>query len=322
MTGLRRKLPSSHALFVFEAAARHENFSRAAAELNVTQPAVSRTIATLEAHLGTALFRRGKTGARLTAEGLRLRHVVSGAFAEIGAELDALARRGGGKIPITLSVSTAFTAHWLMPRIDRLHAAFPQVDLRFQMIPGPVDGPPDEVDLAMRYLTADPGAACFVMQEAHVPVCIPALVDQARRGEVPRLLLEAAGTAARAGPSLSFPDYAIVLQGAMIGQGVADGWINIVAHWLCEGHLLPCADVLTLGARDCYLLNRAPPERRATADLLAAWITAELHADLARLDGIFPALGIGALRHPRPSLAAQAAPPAPGVLQGGDAMDD
>ena len=45
-------------------------------------------------------------------------------------------------------------------------------------------------------------------------------------------------------------------------------------------------------------------------------------ADLARLDGIFPALGIGALRQPRPSLAAQAAPPAPGVLQGGDAMDD
>lgn len=299
MSGLRRKLPSSNALFVFEAAARHENFSRAADELNVTQPAVSRAVAALESHLGTPLFRRGKSGARLTAEGQRLRDVVAGAFADIGAELDALANRRAGKIPITLSVSTAFTAHWLMPRIERARAAFPGVDLRFQLIPGPVDGPAGDVDLAMRYLTADPGDALFVMQEAHIPVCAPALREKALQGEATPILLDPEGTAMRADRALGFADYAVVLQGAMIGQGVAEGWLNIVAHWLCEGHLCPCADALSIGARDCYLLNRAPPERHALAAEIATWIRDELHHDLARLDRAFPGLGIVRLPNPR-----------------------
>ncbi|MGR3378987.1 LysR family transcriptional regulator [Salipiger abyssi] len=299
MSGLRRKLPSSHALFVFEAAARHENFSRAAEELNVTQPAVSRAVAALEAHLGTPLFRRGKSGARLTSEGQRLRDVVSGAFADIGAELDALASRRDGKTPITLSVSTAFTAHWLMPRIGRLRAAFREIDLRFQMIPGPVDGPTGDVDLAMRYLTADPGEALFVMQEAHIPVCAPSLHETALRGEATCILLDPEGTKAHGGGTLGFADYAIVLQGAMIGQGVAEGWLNIVAHWLCEGHLLPCVDALSITVRDCYLLNRAPEDRRAIAAELAIWIRDELHKDLTRLDHTFPRLGITRLLAPR-----------------------
>ncbi len=298
MSGLRRKLPSANALYVFEAAARHENFSRAADELNVTQPAISRTIATLEEHLGTSLFRRGKTGAQLTAEGLRLREVVSGAFAEIGGALDALASRRGGKMPITLSVSTAFTAHWLMPRIERLRAAFPDVDLRYQLIPGAVDGPTDDVDLAMRYLTREPADALFVMQEALIPVCTPAVREQAFRGEVTRLQLSPDGTAPQAGV-IGFADYAIVLQGALIGRGVVDGWLNIVAHWLHEGQLCPAADALTIGARDCYLLNRAPPERRARTAELAQWLRCELHEDLARLGEVYPQLGIGELCLPR-----------------------
>ncbi|MDK3018553.1 LysR family transcriptional regulator [Pseudodonghicola flavimaris] len=299
MSGLRRKLPSANALFVFEAAARHENFSHAADELNVTQPAVSRTIAALETHLGIALFRRGKAGAHLTAEGQQLCHVVTGAFENIGAELDALASRRDGKVALTLSVSTAFTAHWLMPRIERVRAAFPNVDLRFQLIPGPVDGPSDGVDLAMRYLTRDPGDALFIMREAHIPVCIPALRDSAARGEATRILLDPEGSAARGERSLHFADYAIVLQGAMIGQGVAEGWLNVVAHWLREGHLCPCDETLTVTTRDCYLLNHAPPERRGVTAALADWLRSELHTDLALLDAAYPQLGILHLCTPR-----------------------
>lgn len=295
MHGLRWKLPSPNALFVFEAAARHENFSQAAVELNVTQPAVSRMIAALEAHLGTALFTRGKQGARLTPEGLRLRHVVAGAFAGIGAELDALASRPAGKAPVTLSVSTAFTAHWLTPRIDRFRAAFPGVDLRFQLIAGAVDGPAGDVDIAMRYLPRIPRDALFVMREAHVPVCAPALLAKALRGEATPIRLDPGGGDARAGAVLGFSDYAIVIQAAMIGQGVAEGWLNIVAHWLREGHLRVAAGALTHVGRHCCLLNNAPPERATVARDICLWIRDELRADLTALDRRAPTLGVAAL---------------------------
>ena len=73
MNSLRAKLPPANSLVVFEAAARHLNFTRAATELNVTQAAVSRQIQTLEAHLGVPLrrprywMRKREAGAPLAA---------------------------------------------------------------------------------------------------------------------------------------------------------------------------------------------------------------------------------------------------------------
>ena len=98
MNGLRRKLPSANALFVFEAAARHENFTRAAEELNVTQPAVSRALAGLEEHLGAQLFLRGKPGARLTESGRMLKTAVESAFLQIDRVLHQIEERRTGKV--------------------------------------------------------------------------------------------------------------------------------------------------------------------------------------------------------------------------------
>src|SRR5258708_27678133 len=69
MRDLRRMLPSSNALFVFDAAARNGSFTAAAAELNVTQPAVSRMLGRFEDYLGVRLFNRTAGGAALTEEG-------------------------------------------------------------------------------------------------------------------------------------------------------------------------------------------------------------------------------------------------------------
>ena len=93
MTSLRRLLPSASALFVFEAAARYLSFTRDAAELNVTQSAVSRMIARLEAHLDTKLFIRTTTGLELSEDGRHLYNAVTGSFQhmeiaiEVGNEL-------------------------------------------------------------------------------------------------------------------------------------------------------------------------------------------------------------------------------------------
>ena len=159
MTGLRRKLSSPSALFIFEAAARYENFTSAANELNITQPAVSRALATLESHIGSKLFLRGKPGVRLTENGKLLRNAVISAFSEIERALNEIEERRTGKTQVTLSVSTAFTTHWLMPRITRFQSTFPNVDLRFQLIPGPEQAKSDiQITSSEELLSAQSGS--------------------------------------------------------------------------------------------------------------------------------------------------------------------
>ncbi|EPX79795.1 LysR substrate-binding domain-containing protein [Salipiger mucosus] len=311
MDGLRRKLPSPGVLFVFEAAARHENFTRAAEELNVTQPAVSRALAGLERYLGTRLFQRGKPGARLTEDGKLLKNAVIEGFSGIEAALDRLAERQTGKATITLSVSTAFTTHWLMPRISRFQQAFPNVDLRFQLIAGPVAGPMGGVDIAMRYAAPGDREGRYVMHEAYAPVCAPdylaglsgegaALIRL--DGERSTGLREHVARAAPVAPTqLSFSDYSVVLQAALVGQGIAAGWLNIVAHWLSEGQLVPALPVLVRPGRVCRLLTRTGGEHDETVAAVADWLLQAMQDDMSAIAARHPALDLGGILQEDPA---------------------
>ncbi|WP_227421483.1 LysR family transcriptional regulator [Pacificispira spongiicola] len=302
---MRRKIPSPSALFVFEAAARHENFTRAAEELNVTQPAVSRALAALETFLGTSLFLRGKPGARLTENGLLLKRAVDRAFEEVEVALDEIEARRTGKAQVTLSVSTAFTTHWLMPRISRFQSVFPQVDLRFQLIPGPVTGPIGNVDIAMRYDPTNTTSSQFVMHEAYVPVCAPSYPETSKRSGGATIQLEGdrsgrggAGEGWTGQPKdtqLRFSDYSVVVQAALVGQGIAPGWLNVVAHWLREGHLIPAADQVFCPGRSCYLQMQSDPDRPTVVAEVADWLLSELRDDLTAVDARYPDLQIGSL---------------------------
>src|ERR1700721_807180 len=134
MPELRRMLSSSNALFVFDAAARTGSFTAAAAELNVTQPAVSRMLGRFEEYLGVRLFDRTANGAVLTEEGELLYRRVLDGFRSIESGLIEIERRRHGSETVTLSVSSAFTTHWLMPRIDKLKRKFPSIVFRFHLI--------------------------------------------------------------------------------------------------------------------------------------------------------------------------------------------
>jgi DNA-binding transcriptional LysR family regulator len=310
MDSLRRMLPSANALFVFEAAARHRNFTRAAAELNVTQPAVSRALGGLEDYLGTRLFLRGKEGVRLTEDGEALFRVVSQGFTGIQQELATIEARRSGVATVTLSVSTEFTTHWLMPRIDRFQRAFPAVDLRFQLVPGPLGGRYDDVDLAMRFIGPGepPPRGVPIMPEAYLPVCAPGYLDVLARGpeKVTCIRLSdgrgdwtrefpALETAGRRGKSLSFTDYSVVVQAVLVGQGVAAGWLNVVSHWLREGALVPACQGLVRPGRQCWMVH---PESRALRPVAAEvrdWIVAELRGDLSALVDSHPGLGLSDL---------------------------
>lgn len=305
MTSLRRSLPSANALFVFEAAARFLSFTRAAAELNVTQSAVSRMIARLEAHLEAKLFIRTATGIELTDDGRQLYHAVTGSFQHIEMAIEAIRARHGGGGMVTLSLSSAFAMHWIMPRLDRFQALHPGIDLRFQLVRGEPIGPVEDVDFAIRYnFPRDADHESWpLMAEKVLPVCSPAylaahgplahgpdlgrhtLVHLSGSTRIPwsRYLAEFDYAPPTGSRSLTFSDYSLVIQAAISGRGVALGWWHVVAHELAQKELVPAAPEILETGNHYYLVasNRRP--LRDPAILVRDWLLAEMLALQAQI---------------------------------------
>ena len=178
-----RSIAHLNALRAFEASARHQSFSLAAQELNVTPAAVGQLVRTLEDWLGSPLFVRSTSGrARLVTT-----EVAEQALPDIRAGLERLAvglerlRSGSAGGVLTVTVSPAFAAKWLLPRIERFQAAWPEADLRLDTSLKPVDFVAQRIDVGVRYGRGQwPGlAAEKLMDEEVYPVCAPALLATA-----------------------------------------------------------------------------------------------------------------------------------------------
>jgi len=311
MPNLRRKLPSANALFVFEAAARCGNFTRAAQELYVSQPAVSRMLARMEDHIGVRLFERVRGGIELTESGEILYRKISEGFSGIESAIREIEARATGVETVTLSVSTGFTTHWLMPRMSRLNQAFPSIDMRFQLISGRIGGPLVDVDLGMRFLHDEEidENAVLVMPEMLLPLCNPRyhelaqtdaarahgdtviVMDDEERGWHERFHAFASKERHAAG-MLRFNDYAIVVQAALLGQGIALGWLNVTSHWLAQGALVPAEEELLVTSRRCCLLT--PPNRpvRPIVASVREWIIQDALSDMRTVEIKYPRLGL------------------------------
>lgn len=310
MRKLRLALPSMNGFFTFEAAARCGNFARAADELNVTPAAVSRMIGRLEDHLGSALFHRSSGGVTLTDDGRILYEAISRGFSGIEQALREIDDRKTGHETITLSVSTGFTTHWIMPRMAEFKREFPTVELRFQLITSALVGPVDDVDLGMRFVTGsdDRHEATFVMPEILMPICSPGYDRQ--RKEVGQADASAATliNLSEAQPdwshlffptepggglnSMIFSDYAIVVQAALLGQGVALGWLNVVVHWLRQQALVPASPNIMLTGRLCHFVRSLDKPRRPIVAAVRDWMISHLHQDLAQVAALYPELGL------------------------------
>lgn len=237
-----------NALRAFEASARHQSFSAAAAELNVTPAAVGQLVRSLEEWLGTPLFARGTGGrARLVAT-----EVAERALPDIRAGFDRLTlglerlKEGAANGVLTVTVSPAFAAKWLLPRIEGFHAQYPDTDVRLDTSLKLMDFAAQGIDIGVRY-----GAGAWagltaqkLMEEGIYPVCSPLLAKQGK-WRMPRELaretlihdlsvdshagfatwdawFEAAGVqeaATRRGMKIN--NSAAVLQAAIEGQGIA-----------------------------------------------------------------------------------------------------
>src|ERR1700737_4482677 len=126
---MRPRLPPLNAVKAFDAAARHESFTRAAEELCVTQGAVSHQVKALEAELGLKLFKRERQGLAITEAGRDYLAVVRDAFDSIVLATDRLLQRLHSGV-ITVSTSPDFAAKWLVSRLGRVAEAHPETELK------------------------------------------------------------------------------------------------------------------------------------------------------------------------------------------------
>jgi len=297
-----RRLPSLNALKAFEAAARHESFTKAASELNVTQGAVSHQVKGLEAELGLRLFTRERQRLLITEAGRSYLEVVRDSFDRLAVGTNRLLQRQKAGV-LTVTTSPNFAAKWLVHRLGHFIDTYPDIDLRLSATPHHIDFAREDIDLAIRHGDGNwPGLhVTRLCAEELFPVCSPKLVRGRGALRSPADLkrhtllhvgdrngwsqwAEAArvkGDHLTRGPIFSQASMAI--DAAIDGQGVALARTALAAWDLGAGRLVrPFA--LALKAPFAYWIV-CP---KSTADLpkiatFREWLLAEAKADTARL---------------------------------------
>ena len=274
---LRKKLPSAQSLFAFESAARTLNFTDAGALLNVTQPAISKNIAALETHLGTRLFLRNKSGLALTADGETLFRALHLSFVAVEAAIDQISHKTPPKNVLTLSLSTSFAAHWLIPQMPEFRREFPEITLNYQLTGGEVTGALGACDLGLRLETnvAPEDRAIPLAPEWLVAVAAPEYLKKHGMLDAPhaagahslvkldnpriswqQFLDATSQSLAPSLPEIRVPDYSVVLQTALNGRGVALGYVTSCSYLLREGLLMPALPkTLKTNKNYCMVIN-------------------------------------------------------------------
>ena len=297
-----RRLPPLNALKAFEAAARHESFTRASEELCVTQGAVSHQVKALEAQLGLKLFNRERQRLAITEAGRDYLAVVRDAFDRIALGTERLVQRQSSGV-LTVSTSPDFAAKWLVGRLGRFAEAHPDIDLRVSATLHHVDFAREEVDLAVRHGDGNwPGLEVVRLTSDELfPVCSPKLLrgrhalrepaDVLRhpllhlddRTYWPRWL-EAAGVRAEGplqGPVMNRAS--MLIDAAIDGQGIALARTALAAGDLIAGRLAkPFAISLPVSKTYWIVCPRATASLPKIATF-RAWLLAETAEDARRL---------------------------------------
>jgi LysR family glycine cleavage system transcriptional activator len=249
-------LPSLHALHVFEVAARLGSFTKAGAELKVTQTAVSHQIKLLEAELDALLFRRTGRGLELTPVGQAWLGELSVVFSRLREANRELRRRPTRERPVvSLTTLPSFGARWLVPRLGGFIAKHPDVDLRISASEMVVDFTREPLDVGIRFGPGPyPGLfAEKLFDDYFVAVAAPATAARVKKpadllrqtllfddheDAWPRCFL-ALGLKANAPTRYhQLTDSSLLVEAAVRGQGVALARWSLIQDELGAGRLL------------------------------------------------------------------------------------
>lgn len=287
------RLPGFSGLTAFYAAARHGTLTGAAQELNVSQPAVSRRIASLEADLGSPLFDRSHKPARMTQAGKDLLQALHSGFGQIE---DAVAqiRKAAETRVVTVTAPAGFVAFWLIPRLGELEQAFPDVTIRIisqeygdALRPGdlvvrfglPGGGGEDE----RRLLGDEVYAAASPLYLSRLGMAV-GNYDFTR---MTFLTMEAARSQWHDWPSwfksvgqampqrarvLDFSSYAMLVNAGLAGQGIFLAWGGILDSFLETGALLRLEAPTATSARGYFASLRDGPSAKGDVREILEWI--------------------------------------------------
>nr|MDP2189990.1 LysR substrate-binding domain-containing protein [Rhodoferax sp.] len=293
---MRRKIPSLQALACFEAAARHESYTRAAQELALTQSAVSRQITALEEFLGVALFRRTRHGVALTERGADYATQVAPRLQALEQDtLDVMSTQGRGGT-LHLAAVPTFATRWLIPRLPDLKALHPEITVHIETRTRPFMFADTAFDAALYAGTAEQVSnwagtqAVRLLAEDVVPVCSPKLrgsqttltpeaiaqlplLQQSTRPDGWRRWFEAMGVAAPqalAGPR--FELFSMTAAAAACGLGLALVPRLLIEAELARGELVVACKQPLQGERAYYLVTPERSEERPVMKSFLAWL--------------------------------------------------
>ena len=293
---MRRKIPSLQALACFEAAARHESYTRAAQELALTQGAVSRQLTALEAYVGVALFRRTRHGVALTERGAEYAAQVAPRLQGLEQDtLDVMSSQGSGG-SIHLAAVPTFATRWLIPRLPALKRLHPELTVHIETRTRPFLFADTAFDAALYAGTPEQvsnwaGTDCLrLLAEDVVPVCSPALLNgqaalapeaiaqlpllqQSTRPEGWRQWFAAVGVSAPL--ALSGPRYELFsMTAAAAAQGLGLALVPrlLIVAELARGELVVACDHALQGERGYYLVTPQRGDERPAMTAFLAWL--------------------------------------------------
>ncbi len=291
-----QRLPSLDRLAVFDAAARHLSFTKAAAERFLTQSAVSRQIAALEAELGVPLFRRGHRQLELTDDGRRLAMAVALAMAGLREAVVAI-RTPHRRAVLALTTTPGLASLWLIPRLSDFIAQNPGIDVRIDATLAARALAADGFDLAIRYQSVDSRTGLPMFRESVQPVCAPALLARGRpplktpadlhahtllQLEAPpgsgmplewQTWLQAAGVGSlEPAAILTFTQYDAAVAAAVAGQGVVLGRRPLVDGLLKSRALVAPFKSSTASARGYAVVLEPAAGRKPAVQALVQWL--------------------------------------------------
>ena len=299
---MRPRLPPLNALKAFEAAARHESFTRAADELCVTQGAVSQQVKALEDVLSVKLFNRERQRLVITEAGRDYLTVIRDALDRIALGTERLLERQNAGV-LTVSTSPDFASKWLVHRLGHFAEAHSGIDLRVSATLHHVDFAREEVDLAVRHGDGNwPGLDTVKLcSEQLFAVCSPKLLSGRRRvrraSDILKLplihtesrtdwtrWLQAAGLAdaqVTHGPVLNRASMAI--DAAINGQGIALARTTLAAFDLINGRLVrPFAESLRL-SKSYWIICPKATAALPKINTFREWLLSEAASDMRLL---------------------------------------
>lgn len=283
---MNTKLPPLKSIYCFESVARLLSFTLAAEELFVTQSAVSHQIKLLEDHLNVKLFRRLTRRLELTAEGKQLYPNIHEAFRLFHHGFDQVKHKEQDN-KLTLSLTPALAAKWLVLRLSKFWQAHPEIDLRLHHSIDLVDFERDDVDIAIRWGQGSwPGLdATLLFTGELTPVCSPqlmqgkhplmssadlqhhALLHEDSRDDWKQWLLKAGESAVDASKGPIIDDSNALMLAAAHGQGVALGRSALISDDISAGLLINPLPIKIQTSQSYYIVT--PKHRRHEANIKA-----------------------------------------------------